>query len=726
MHNSILIQFLILSAGVATEPIEIEIGGLGKEKRKSWKARREELKGRHKLQGVYSLANPHTSEITSGRSKKPMKITIDLDDADFYRSFATGASNPASARSEKPKLPSFHVDDDNDHRNQEIEYSQQRPLVKRPRDSAGKCTVDMGIDALNPGVSLNPTSFMREGHLHDLIHALTSDQAIQPSPLYLCEINLSPSQEIATFLQNLDKIFGGLLDLISDIPSEGYEEKIKDWGNLSRSVCRYITWFYIMDLMDGREQLGSFIKNKVLAIISILQSSATAMNTVNIALLSLIWFCLETSIRSGYQLFDGSSGPLNFNPAHASARLLLYRLVEYGTHILYKTTKKNQVIDVTKISSYAAQIWACLIHLLPVCDARQNTKSYQDHPLWVELLTLHHTLPSINCLETCERIWEAVFTLMVLSQFSVFGIVGSSFRLSSSWSLISFAIKQSQLAQGGGALQHLGYDTLEKRDKYTRVMISRCYRLLDHWKWDMNQSFGALNQLVDIFRARNFINLYGEEAEYPDFMLNGDWDSLSQSRSDTDSAFTSTLKLIKRAVDADCLTEPEIKKMVALIIPVSRFRVQKEKVPGANDLSPICNRFAALALVIAIDPEYATRTVKQVHSSIDFAASDTTTQLLTIRGVMLLATLMIKRNVPLQEVAKWLATIVNNVASELQSLRSSTTDQPNQRKDKTRNCSLLVLSLYATGRAVMEAFASRGQYPEPAFLRTFRYHNQLD
>jgi len=217
--------------------------------------------------------------------------------------------------------------------------------------------------------------------------------------------------------------------------------------------------------------------------------------------------------------------------------------------------------------------------------------------------------------------------------------------------------------------------------------------------------------------------LHGEEAEYPDFMLNGDWDSLSQFGSGTDSAFTSTLKLIKQAVDADCLTEPEIRKMVALIIPVSKFRVQKEKIPGANDLSPICNRFAALALVIAIDSEYATRAVKQVHSSIDFAASDSTTQLLTIRGVKLLATLMIKRNVPLQEVAKWLATIVKNVASEFQSLRSAITEQPNLRRDKTRNCSLLILSLYATGRAVMEAFASRGQYPEPAFLRTFRYHD---
>jgi len=656
-----------------------------------------------------------------------MKITIDLDDANFYQSFAAGTSGPTSAKSEKPKLPSFHVDHDNDHRNQELEYS-QHPLVKRPRNSVGKCTVDMGIDALSPGVSFSPTSYMREGHLHDLIHTLTSDQALQPSPLYLCEINLSPSQEMATFLQNLDKIFEGLLDLISDIPSEGYEEKIKDWGNLSRSACRYITWLYTMDPLNGREQLGSFVKNKVLSIISILKSSAAAMNTANIALLSLSWFCLETSIRSGYRLFDVSSGPLDFNPAHASARLLLYRLVEYGTHIPYKTTKKNQIIDETKISSYAAQIWACLIHLLPVCDARQNTnpKSCQDHPLWVELLTLHHTLPSINCLETCERIWEVVFTLMVLSQFSVFGIVGSSFHLSSSWSLIAFAIKQSQLAQSNGTLQHLGCDTLEKRDKYTRVMISRCYRLLDYWKWDMEQSFGALNQHVDIFRARNFINLQDEEAEYPDFMLNSDWDSLSQSRSDTDPAFTSILRLIKRAVDADCLTEPEITKMVALIIPVSRFRVQKEKVPGANDLSPICNRFAALALVIAIDPEYATRTVKQVHSSIDFAASDTTTQLLTIRGVKLLATLMIQRDVPLQEVAKWLATIIKNVASELQSLRSCTTNQPNQRRDKTRNCSLLILSLYATGRAVMEAFASRGQYPEPTFLRTFMYHDQLD
>lgn len=710
---------------MTTGPIEVVIGGPEKGKRKSWKERREELKERRKLQGVYSMANPHISGITSGRSKKPMKITIDLDDDDFYRSFAAGRVGPTSTKSRKHKRPSFHVDDDNHHHGQGLEYSQQHRLIKRSRDLVGKCTVDMDIDALDPGVSFSSTSFIRKGHLHDLMDTLTSDRAPRPDPIYLCEISLSPSQEIATFLQSLDKIFEGLLGSISDIPSEGYEEKMKDWDSLSQSACRYITWLHHM---DGRERLVSFVKNKVLSVISTLKSSDMTTSTVNITFLSLCWFCLETSIRSGFQLFDVSAGPLDVNPAHASVRLLLCHLVGYGVRKPYKVMKKNQVLDGTKISSYVAQAWVCLIHLLPVCDARHTTnpKSHQDHPLWVELLSLYHTLPSANFLETGEKIWKAVFILMVLSQFSVFGITGSNFRLSASWGLIAYAVKQAQLAQGDGTLQHLGCDTLEKRDKYTRVVISRCYRLLDYWKWNMDQSFGALNQLVDIFRARNFVNLHGEEAEYPDFMLNGDWDSLSQLGSDTDSAFTSILKLLIRAVSSGCLTQPEIKKMVALTIPVSRFRVQKEKVPGVDDLSPICNRFAALVVVIAIDPERATRTVKQVHSSIDFAASDSTTQILTIRGVKLLATLMIKKDVPLQEVAKWLATIITNVASELKSLGSCTTDQPNQRRDRIRNCSLLILSLYATGRAVMEAFASRGQYPEPAFLRTFRCHEELD
>lgn len=712
-------------AGMATEPIEVEVQEPGRDQRKSWKDRRKERRERHKLQGVYSMANPLASGITSGRSRKPMKITIDLDDDDFYQSFVPRSEPTGTAltKGKKAGSPPLRVGNNTgQHLEAPDQSHHRRRLTKRPGDLVGNCTVDMGIEALSPGVSFGSTSFIREGHLHALVDTLTSDHAPRPNPTYLCGISLSPTLEMNVFLQNLDKTFEGLLGLISDIPSEGYEENIKNWDSLSRSACQHITWLYARDNVDERSRLSIHVKNKVLAIISDLKSMDVPSHPLNIALLSLCWFCLETSIRAGYQLFDESSGPLELNPAHASVKLLLHYLMEYGVRKPYKTMRKSQDLDETKMPSYVAQVWVCLLHLLPACDTRRaaSSNSYLDNPLWVELLAYYQSLPSANFLETSERIWKTVFTLMTLSQFSVLGIAGSNFRLPSSWSLVAYAIKQAHLAQGSSNLQHLGPNTLEKRDNYINVVISRCYRLLDYWKWKMDQSFVALNQLVDIFRARNFVNLHREEAEYPDFMLNGDWDALSQLRSETDSGFASILKLFMRAVDSGCLTKPEIKKMIALIIPVSRFRTQEEKIPGVDDLSPICNRFAALALAIAIEPGYATRTVNQVHSSIDFPASDSTTQVLTIRGIKLLATLMIQKDVPLQEVAKWLASIICSVASEFKSLRSSTVAEQRERGNKFRNCSLLILSLYATGRAVIETFASRRRCPEPAFLFAFR------
>ncbi|KXN81525.1 hypothetical protein AN958_04462 [Leucoagaricus sp. SymC.cos] len=682
------------------------------------------------LRGVYSMANPQTAGITSGRSKKPIKVTIDFDDDDFYQSFRPPsrptASLPATTNKARPAPQLADLDSDiglRDNSHSPDRPHQQRRLTKRSRDLVGKCTVDMDVEALQPGVTFSPKSFIREGHLHALINTLTPDYApLRPNPTYLCGIKLSPLEGLDVSLQNLDRLFDGLLGLTSEIPSEGYEENLKDWDSLSRSACQHITWLYLRSPGGGRDRLSVFIKNKVLSIVASLKSKEIPTSSLNITILSLCWFCLEASIRCGHRLFEDSV-PQDLNPAHASVRLLLLYLIGYGFRKPYKTARKNQTLDETKMPSHSAQMWVCLLHLLPSCAIPRPSNIIQENPLWIELLLHFQHSPSTNSLETAERMWKAVFTLMVLSQFSVFGITVGNFRLSASWSFIAHAIKQVQLAQNSSSLQHLRRDILEKRDAYISVVISRCYRLLDYWKWKMDQSFGALNQLVDIFRARNFVNLHGEAAEYPDFMLNGNWNALSQP-SETDSAFTSILKLLKRAIDSDCLMKTDVRKMVALIIPVSKFRTQKEKLPGVDDLSPICNRFAALTFTIVIDPEHAIRTVYQVRKSIDFSAADSTTQILTIRGIKLLTSLLIKRDVDLREIAKWLTEVIEAVASGFTALKSPLTTVPPDKRsaheNNIRNHSLLILSLFATGRTIMETFASKARYPEPAFLLAFQ------
>lgn len=717
---------------MATEPIEIEIQASEPDRRKSWKERRTERKERAKRQGVYSMANPHMAGITSGRSKKPVKVTVDLNDDDFYQSFAPRSQPPGVDRNGKGKARADPLPPQLDPPTDQYLHSpnginSRRRLKKRSRYWIEECTIDMGIETLQPGVVFSPTSFIREGHLHNLLEALTPGYIPpRPDPTYLCGLNISHSMDPDTFLRSMDQVFDGLLGLTTDIPSDGYEERVKDWNNLSRSACRHITWHYLQNLENSRNRLESFIRDKVLSIVSSLKSRDIPPEALDKALLSLCWFCIEASVRSGHRLLDGPSQPLDLNPVHASVKLMLHYLLGYGLRKPYRIIQKNQVLDDTKMSCFVAQMWVCLLHLLPICDARQSNGYNKEGLLWSEIHCYYQNLPSANTLEVSEDVWKTVFTLMALSQFSALGIAVSTLRLSASWSLVAYAIKQVQLAQSASNLQYLGQETLEKRDKYISIVVSRCYHLLDYWKWKMDHSFGTLNQLVDIFRARNFVNLRHEKPEYPDFMLNRDWESLFDMRPTSDSAFTSILKLFMRGVDSNCLSRAEIKKMVALIIPVSKFRTQKENIPGVDDLSPICNRFAALALAIAVDPGYATRTVHQVHSSIDFAASDPSTQLLTIRGLSLLASLMIQREVPLQEVTKWLTAVVGISATEFKALKSSGTMIPGPEREytnKVRRYSLLILSLYAAGRTIMETFATKARYPDPAFLREFHLFN---
>ncbi|XP_006462081.1 hypothetical protein AGABI2DRAFT_143775 [Agaricus bisporus var. bisporus H97] len=704
---------------LAPNAIVVEIQGA---ERKSWKERHKERRERAKRQGVYSMANSHTAAITSGKSKKLMKVTIDLDDDDeFYRSFAS-PNQPLEAgfnAKGKSRASISHKSSDDlaDQRVSSQTTGKSRPRLKRQGEPVHQCTVDMDVKPLQPGITFHSESFLREGHLHALVNTLTPDSSpCRPDPTYLCHININSSMDSTVFLQELERIFDGLLAFVSEIPSDGYEEKVKDWNVLMRSACRHISWFYHQNFGESRDRITSFIKERVFSAISKLREipSSSLNNTV----LSLCWLCIEASVRSGHRY--GSSNLSEVCPTHASVSLLVHHLVGYGLRRPYEVVKKNQVLCDAETPCYAAQMWICLLHLLLACDQQLSDGISKGTSFWEEILHYYQKFPPTNAFDFAESLWEIIFTSMALSQFSLLGVVASEPHLSPSWAVVARAVKQVQLAQGN-KIGDISPSILQQRDSYFYIVISRCYHLLDRWGWKMDHSFGTLTQLIDVFRARNFVNLHGEKADYPDFMLDGDWKLLSQFHPATDSGFTLILKLLMRAIESKCLSEAEIRKMVSLIIPVSKFKTE-EKIPGVDDLSPICNRFAAVALVIGVDSTYATRMIRLVRSSINFEASDPTTQLLSIRGIKLLISLLIHRNVRLQEVIGWFDAIINNVAVQFKTLRApGPVIQTKQGHDvKARNHSLLVMLLYATGRAAMETFTARAQYPDTAILLAFK------
>jgi hypothetical protein len=118
------------------------------------------------------------------------------------------------------------------------------------------------------------------------------------------------------------------------------------------------------------------------------------------------------------------------------------------------------------------------------------------------------------------------------------------------------------------------------------------------------------------------------------------------------------------------------------------------------------NRFSLFAIAIHLDPEGHAQWIQRARGYLQFKDVDATTRTQYIRGLMYLSTVMVQRNVQLDESLNWLDEMVTALLDEHKNQPGSTV-------------MLAIQALVVAVRNVIRAFKGSDprRYPEPRLLR---------
>jgi hypothetical protein len=390
----------------------------------------------------------------------------------------------------------------------------------------------------------------------------------------------------------------------------------------------------------------------------------------------------------------------------------------------------DNVLEVSTTAQYTAELWVCLFHLLDHFQGRNNEK-LRGHLFWTVITDSPQFRELSNpSLERNEVIWRTIFSLCALAQFSIHGMTTATSRLPACWELVVLALRMIRLSPDPAIDRELSALSLDKRDAYLHLITLRCFHLWHRWRWSLDGASTLFNHLVDIFRSRKFAKLRHETADYPAFMLTGDWGLLSSHRCD-DTAFLLFLKLMYHATNndktnADRSISPKGKKLLSLAIPVGALPFSKSSHTQVQDLSMLFNRLTAVAIGIYLDPGNHISRIAHARTYVNFSDADETTRLAVMRGMMYLGILLKNCNVPLDGIADWTKEMADALADEFKAIPKTTTPAENHLHDQKCRVMVLVTVLLRAVRRIVEAYKDTAQYPEPCLLGKLAFQLVLD
>lgn len=682
---------------------------------KSRKEREKERRARAKTNGLYTFASSDTHVITGRRETR--MVTLDLEDEGFHLALAPSqdlAKFPPRQAAKKETRSSDQLSIKHYYGNTVKKADLRQPPQdrKRRRDIRG----DFDIPLFHSGLSFDPNTYMGKGWLHELI-SIVSSNAVAPEPpaISLRGMELGPSMDIEAFLKSLKGTLDRQFELTTGLATPDSADEAREWAMIMRVMCQLLSWFLATASEVHCRILREAAGRDISKLVSQMRELSLGADSMDIAAFSLCWFAVELSARLGGMI----PNPI-CNALGESVMFLIHNLVEYGTSRVMDSVRNGSPLSCLTTAQYNAGLWICLFHLLDTYHSMNPGKLHM-HPFWHVLKeSLESASLSKSNLEASEMIWSTIYSLCALTQFSVHGMTTATSRLPPCWDLVVVALKRIRLTIDPISDRAMSDQSLDKRDEYIGLIVIRCFHLWNRWNWHLEQASVLFNQLVEIFRSRKFANLRHERPDYPQFVLNSNWELLS-SYEHRDSAFGLFLKLMVQAAGCDDTNpnrtlSPKGKKLLSLAIPVGCLPFSKDSPPALQDIAMLYNRLSAVAIGIYLDPAHHASRITHARTYVRFSEADDTTRLAVIRGVMNLGILLKKGSIPLDAIFEWIQDIAAIFVAEFKSMPRdivSINKQPQVARDRLF---LYISTLIGTVRRIAGAYKVNSDYPDPTLL----------
>ena len=701
-----------------------------KKRKKKWKRQSGNNQG-----SVYNIHHDTTRTMSKHRGGKPSRrrttLVIENEDNEFRQALDPGwraeverwnepvsparqpagkpttnvpaAPRPRVYRRTSPQLQNEHPLPFYFQREEEPFASVQRHIV-----------IDMDITPLPSGVKFATSSYIDNGLLHQLVSVTSGNSEIAP-PMFcnLQGLEIGPTTSAVVF----SALFGPLCDRLTSALREFRVDDMntmKEWESVARTSSQLLSWLALHAEDQEFAALEASLREYSDGLLLVLESLKTTTLS-----LTAHWFVVELSARlaAGVKYRRGS---VENGHVIRSAKQLIRRLLGVDLQPAFVTFHAAEGnVDVTSLPHRAAELWICLIHLLPSLEIFIEV-SPGHHPLWRLLADLHPETSPTGA-EASEDMWRTIFSLCAISQFSVHGLSTSVFRLPAAWDLVATALKKIVLTSNAEKERQLPQRALKKRDDYISCVVSRCFLLWSQWGWRLDDGIVMFKSLQEIFRSRNFANLLNERSVPMGFLEHGDLDLLSQ-RDPHDSVFEIFLKMVVQAVyllNANVELDAKqrsahIKKFLQMAVPVSPVPFSRSAPPSAHALSMLVNRFSAMVTAVHLDPTSSNVKFRigQAKRCVSFKDADDHSRVACVYGMMNFAMIVRHHKTvgALEEVLGWLGEMADVLMDEYKEGEAG-------RKSTTTLIQLLVGSV----RRVLETPSldkepSRAEYPDPALL----------
>jgi hypothetical protein len=525
-------------------------------------------------------------------------------------------------------------------------------------------------------------------------------EPVRPSYFSARGFDLGPNLSVPEFVDVLGNICDRFFEFATGLPEADNGEQADEWSRLNSVACQLVSF------LPAGDDLKAAVEIQVLRLTSNMRKASLASTSMDLSTFAICWFAVELAVRAGFRLPATAPRPKDPpNALYEACAVLVEHLLEYGLERGMEPLISADVIDGSTLAHRAFEMWVALWH---IGHKYRHPTSTAVHPLWKLVQITFQTRQSAETspLDASEQAWRAIISLSTVSQMSQFPnmgrYVGSSPIPPACWDMVVFALQQIGLEANNEIDKTMSESALDNRDRYIRLVVERCCMLWSRWKWGLEDTSAAISQLIRIFQSRKFTNLRHEKADFPDFLRVEDWTLLSRPIH-SETTFVLFLKLVYQIL---LVVPSRTKKLLSLLAPVGHLSWSKSHPPTLHDLSQLFNRFSLFAIAIHLDPEGHAQWIQRARGYLQFKDVDATTRTQYIRGLMYLSTVMVQRNVQLDESLNWLDEMVTALLDEHKNQPGSTV-------------MLAIQALVVAVRNVIRAFKGSDprRYPEPRLLR---------
>ncbi|KAJ6781085.1 hypothetical protein PWT90_03066 [Aphanocladium album] len=242
----------------------------------------------------------------------------------------------------------------------------------------------------------------------------------------------------------------------------------------------------------------------------------------------------------------------------------------------------------------AIHSWALLVQILEISHIPRG--SFWD--VLKQIVATNDQL-SVPDAQVYEKIWETMFTMLPIGEFSPSGILipGKRYEANSDgWMIVQ------QLLRPVFTIYRENTRQAPSFNNYCRALISRCHYLVQQWGW--RRSGSIVGAIFDFFGSQNLEHLRNEEVNASPKFLDQLAGEPSLSVEAGDRCFHVFLKLLALSIQKLRATGAlnDIRNLVARTIPNHNRQHLKEQTVHERDLAALRNHHDLLATLFWAAP----------------------------------------------------------------------------------------------------------------------------